>query len=183
MSKNKRRQSLEEATKDIDIPQPAASPKRPRLISVTNLERHGYRMEPRVVHHDRCKPFWTPAQSFRRHRQGMFFSKRASGSNGIKRASRVSQRPKNLSTQFSPNSFPYCCPPEFFDVSPRLRDAIPPADGEMSLWKDGHAAFINSSAGIGGTHWIGKRPLGSGGFGTAGLWERRDENNAVIEVL
>ena len=70
-----------------------------------------------------------------------------------------------------------------FDVSPWLRDAIPPDDDEMYFWEDAHTAFINSANGLENLNWIGKRPLGAGTFGTAGLWERRDENNALIEVL
>lgn len=82
----------------------------------------------------------------------------------------------------SPNSSPYSGPPELFDVRPGLPDAIFPTDDEMSYWKTDHAAFINSPAGLGDANWIGKRPLGSGTFGTAGLWELSDENNVVIEV-
>ena len=66
---------------------------------------------------------------------------------------------------------------------PDLLDAIPLADGETSYWKAEHAAFIKSAAGLDNANWIGKRPLGSGAFGTAGLWELRDENNLVTKVL
>ena len=88
-----------------------------------------------------------------------------------------------MATAPSPNSFPYSGPPEQFDVTPGLQDAVPLADGESSFWVAEHAAFIKSAAGLDNADWIGVRPLGSGSFGIAGLWELRDENNAVIEVL
>lgn len=31
--------------------------------------------------------------------------------------------------------------------------------------------------------WRGVKPLGRGGFGMAGLWEKRDENGALIDVI
>ena len=83
----------------------------------------------------------------------------------------------------SPNSLPYSGPAAQFDVAPGLQDAIPLADGESSFWVAEHAAFIKSPAGMDNRNWIGTRPLGSGSFGTAGLWELRDENNVMTEVL
>ena len=91
--------------------------------------------------------------------------------------------PLQLSNPFSPNSFPYSGPAKDFDVSPGLRDAIPPGLDVMPFWKPEQAAFINSAAGLDDVTWVGKRPLGTGSFGTAGLWERRDEDNSILEVL
>ena len=90
--------------------------------------------------------------------------------------------PPQRSNPLSPNSLPYSGPPENFDVSLGLRDAIPPDPGAMSFWTPEQAAFINSAAGLDDVTWVGKRPLGTGSFGTAGLWERRDEDNTVLEV-
>lgn len=88
-----------------------------------------------------------------------------------------------MPTPPSPNSFPYSGPPELFDVTPGLLDAMFLADDESPFWDTDHAAFIKSAAGLENENWLGKRPLGSGSFGTAGLWELRDDNNVVIEVL
>ena len=82
----------------------------------------------------------------------------------------------------SPNSSPYSGPPELFDVTPKLPDKVFPTEGEWSYWKTDHVTFINSPAGLGNENWVGKRPLGAGTFGTAGLWELSDKNNVVIEV-
>ena len=110
-------------------------------------------------------------------------SHRTSGHSGEARPISGQGRPESMGTAPSPNSFPYSGPPEQFDVTTGLRDAIPLADGETSLWAADHAAFIKSAAGLDKANWIGVRPLGSGTFGIAGLWELRDENNVVIEVL
>lgn len=104
-------------------------------------------------------------------------------SKGERRSISGLQPLREVPTPPSPHSYPYSGTPEQFDVSSELLDAIAPADGEMSVWKTEHAAFIKSAAGLEDTTWIGKRPLGSGTFGTAGLWERRDANNVLIEVL
>ena len=95
------------------------------------------------------------------------------------------RRPQPVSLQlfvFSPNSLPYSGPPESFDVSPGLPDALPPDLDKLALWKPEQAAFISSAAGLDDETWVGKRPLGAGNFGTAGLWERRNEDNALLEV-
>lgn len=127
------------------------------------------------------RPSSVPVQPFRLHPRRHFVSEGARPSKRNKRP--TSGRQRRPRTLHSPNSFPYSCRPEWFDVTPGLADAIPPADGEMPYWKTEHAAFIKSDAGLDDESWTGKRPLGSGTFGTAGLWERCDENNAVIEVL
>lgn len=155
--------------------------KRRRLSSTRQLGEGGTR--PNRVRGDGYKPTSVPMQPFRRHHDARRVSEGVRPLSRNKRASFRHRRPRRLSLPFSPNSFPYSGPPDLFDVSPGLQDAIPPADDDMYFWKDEHMAFIKSSAGLNRLHWIGIRPLGSGGFGTAGLWERRDENNVLIEVL
>ncbi len=31
--------------------------------------------------------------------------------------------------------------------------------------------------------WVGKRPLGQGGFGMAGLWEKYDGEGNIVDVI
>ena len=179
MSTNKRQNNNEEALKANDEPRSSSLRKKPRLSSLKAPVREEEQIEPVVVRDDGYRPPSAPMRLFRRHYQLNFISEEV-------RSSNQNRAPLSEHTQtfmpFSPNSFPYSGPPRWFDVSPELQDAILPVDGEMSFWKAEHTAFINSAAGLEGAHWIGKRPLGSGAFGTAGLWERRDENNVVIEV-
>ena len=177
MSSNKRRHSLDRVTRGDAEPRPDFLRKKPRLSSVKDLERDGKFLKPIAIEDDDCKHASAPTHLFRPYHQLDSVSARAMPRSGIE------LRPTKGSTTFSPNSYPYSGPPESFDVPPGLPDVIHPADGEMSSWEAEHAAFIKSAAGLSGSHWIGRRPLGSGGFGTAGLWERRDENNVVIEVL
>lgn len=170
------------ATQSDGEHQSASSRNKRRLSSTRQLGEDGTR--PKRVQGNGYKPTSVPMQPFRRHHDAHIVSEGARPSNRNKRASFRGRRLRRLSLPFSPNSFPYSGPPEWFDVSPGLRDAIPPADDDdMYFWKDEHSAFIKSAAGLDHLHWIGRRPLGSGGFGTAGLWERRDENNVLIEVL
>ena len=176
MSINKRRHSLDKATRGDAEPQSKLR-QRLRLSPVKELERAGKLLKPIVIEDDDCRHASAPTRLFRPYHQLGRISAKARPFNSIR------HRPKRISTPFSPNSAPYSGPPELFDVSPSLPDVVPPADGEMYSWKAGHAGFIKSAAGLSNSHWIGKRPLGSGGFGTAGLWERRDENNVVIEVM
>lgn len=112
-----------------------------------------------------------------------FVSGGARPSNRNERPSVGHLRPGKIPVASSPNSSPYSGPPDQFDVSPQLLDAVTLGDGDKSYWKTEHAAFIKSAAGLDNANWIGKRPLGSGGFGTAGLWELRDDNNVVTEAL
>ena len=177
MSSSKRRHSLDKTAKGDGGPPPNLLRKRPRLSPVKDLKKDGKFLKSRVIEDDYRKHVSAPTQLFRPHGQLDSVSAQARQSN------RIEQRPPQVSTLFSPNSAPYSGPPELFDVSPSLPDVIHPIDGERSSWKMEHASFIKSAAGLSGSHWIGKRPLGSGGFGTAGLWERRDENNVVIEVM
>ena len=177
MSNNKRHNSLDKSTIGDAEPRHNFLRKKPRLSPVKDLKRDGKFLKSRVIEDDDGRHATASAQLFRPHHQLDVISAQARPFNSIK------YRPNKVFTPFSPNSAPYSGPPELFDVPPGLPDVIPPAEGELSLWEAGHAAFIKSAAGLSESHWIGKRPLGSRGFGTAGLWERRNENNAVIEVI
>ena len=59
---------------------------------------------------------------------------------------------------------------------------IPDLD-QVELWGEEAAAFIASAPGVGEAGWVGKRPLGEGGFGRAGLWELYDAEGNVQRVL
>ena len=54
---------------------------------------------------------------------------------------------------------------------------------DSELWGEDIAAFIASAPGGYGPGWVGKRPLGQGGFGRAGLWELLDDEGNVLQVL
>lgn len=56
---------------------------------------------------------------------------------------------------------------------------------DLELWTRPAAEFIRSGIGsIGSSNdWIGKRPLGEGGFGLAGLWERLGEDGTPVDQL
>ncbi|KAI9877553.1 MAG: hypothetical protein M1830_003601, partial [Pleopsidium flavum] len=51
------------------------------------------------------------------------------------------------------------------------------------LWGEEAAAFIASAPGAHEPGWVGKRPLGEGGFGRAGLWELQDEEGNVRQRM
>lgn len=55
---------------------------------------------------------------------------------------------------------------------------------DISLWTKPAAEFIRSPSGISGVPdmWIGRKPLGEGSFGLAGLWEKVDFEGNVIDV-
>ncbi len=135
------------------------------------------------------KPISADLQPFRQHHHVRFVSEGARPANRNKRAAPEhppEHRPSIRTSQpFSPNSDPYSRLPDSFDVSPGLRDAEPlsPGRAARSRWEPEHAAFINSKAGFRNEKWVGKRPLGFGGFGTAGLWELRDNNDNLLKVL
>lgn len=169
------------ATQSHDEHQSALSRHKRPLLSTRQLGEGGIRLN--WVQRDGYKPNSAPLQRFHRRHGKKLVSEGARPSNRNKRAPFRRVWPRKLSLPFSPNSLPYSGPPELFDVSPGLRDAFPPADNEVHPWEDKHAAFIKSAAGLDQLHWIGVRPLGFGGYGAAGLWERRDENNVLIEVL
>ena len=182
MSKNKRKNSPDEVSEGNGEIDSRSLRKTPQLSSTVKLDQHRRLEKPKVIHDGTYKPSSLPLQPFRLHHRPLFVSEGARPSKRYQRPTSEYQQHPRVATQPSPHSFPYSSPPELFDVTPWLPDAIPPADGEMSDWKIEHAAFIKSEAGLDNANWIGKRPLGSGAFGTAGLWERRDTNNVVIEV-
>lgn len=55
---------------------------------------------------------------------------------------------------------------------------------DLELWTLPAAEFIRSGIGLieSQDDWVGKRPLGQGGFGLAGLWERLDEDGTPVDV-
>lgn len=86
-----------------------------------------------------------------------------------------------LSTQDSKN----------IDERPNEYDALPgettkgvPRPNDLELWTEPAAEFIRSEVGLTESphHWIGKRPLGEGGFGLAGLWERLGVDGTTVDV-
>ena len=72
-------------------------------------------------------------------------------------------------------------PVEAYDVAWTQKAAAPANASDLEKWDTAPAEFIRSSSGL-GIGWLGKRPLGAGGFGMAGLWKKRDDNGTVIEV-
>jgi len=82
------------------------------------------------------------------------------------------------------NSSTYSDSAEMYDVPPNFEPEGRVAVDDPHQWKrkKGLAAkFIHSASGIGST-WIGKRPLGAGAFGIAGLWEKYDNDGKLIDV-
>ena len=173
MSTRKRRNSSNEAAESNAKAHSASPPKKSRLstIEVAGNIRSVEAAPSRVRNHRRTS---APLQPYEPHRRKKFFSE---GSRPKNRNKRVTPR------KSSPNSRPYSLPPHWFDSEPELPHAVTLADGETTFWNAEHATFIKSAAGLANAKWIGVRPLGQGGFGTAGLWELRDENNAVTEVM
>lgn len=72
-------------------------------------------------------------------------------------------------------------PIEIYDVTWNQKAAVTANASDYGKWDTAPADFIKSSSDL-GSGWVGKRPLGSGAFGVAGLWEKRDNNGTVIEV-
>ena len=72
-------------------------------------------------------------------------------------------------------------PVEAYDVAWNEKAAATANARDYDKWDTDPAQFIRSYSGL-GNDWVGKRPLGAGGFGMAGLWEKLDENGTVIEV-
>lgn len=72
-------------------------------------------------------------------------------------------------------------PIEPYDVTWNQKAAATANLSDYGKWDTAPAEFIRSSSGL-GSGWVGKRPLGSGAFGVAGLWEKRDNNGSVMEV-
>ena len=70
---------------------------------------------------------------------------------------------------------------EAYDVAWNQKAAATANASDYEKWDTASAEFIRSYSGL-GSGWVGKRPLGVGGFGMAGLWEKSDGNGTVIEV-
>lgn len=179
MSTAKRKVNVDEAP-EADHEQRSASPrKRSRLSSFKNVDGDRKRIKLGATPVNDHKAKSAPVPLLWRQDQPIFV---AEGARRNKSTFFGDPRLREASIPHSPISFPYDGSPKLFDVSPDLLDAIAPADGEMPFWNAEHAAFIKSAAGLKDANWVGKRPLGFGTFGTAGLWERLNEDNDLIEV-
>lgn len=77
----------------------------------------------------------------------------------------------------------YSQSPEHYDVEQGVKAVGVPEPRDIELWGStpGAAQFIRSQSGL-EQDWIGVRPLGKGGNGIAGLWERRGDDGQVIDV-
>lgn len=75
----------------------------------------------------------------------------------------------------------FTTPQEDFDASDAEDVLGEPLSDDVGLWSQPPAQFIRSEAGLQG-NWVGKRPLGQGGFGLAGLWEKIDGEGHVVDV-
>ncbi|KAI9719435.1 MAG: hypothetical protein M1812_003506 [Candelaria pacifica] len=73
--------------------------------------------------------------------------------------------------------------PQTYDAFDYEKIRGPANPDQTQRWGLKAAEFINSPPGWGGPGWVGKRPLGQGGFGTAGLWVKYNEDGNVIDVL
>ena len=74
-------------------------------------------------------------------------------------------------------------PKQYDALSYETTKGIANAD-DLALWTQPAAEFIRSGIGLvdSSGDWVGKRPLGQGGFGLAGLWERLDEDGNPVDV-
>ena len=69
------------------------------------------------------------------------------------------------------------------DVAKGVKIVGRPTLRQEERWSErGGARFISSESGLADTAWIGKRPLGVGTFGIAGLWEKLDRDGGVIDL-
>lgn len=79
-------------------------------------------------------------------------------------------------------------PGEKYDAPARERveARLDRGGGDEADWDSDATKFIRSPAGAAGGclngNWVGVRPLGRGGFGMAGLWEKRDQDGTVVDV-
>lgn len=73
-------------------------------------------------------------------------------------------------------------PVETYDLALNHKAAATAKASDYAKWDIAPAEFIRSDSGL-GNGWVGKRPLGAGGFGMAGLWEKLDGNGAVVEQM
>ena len=88
---------------------------------------------------------------------------------------------KTPSEPYDINEGHHSDPVEAYDVAWDQKAAAPANASDYEKWDTAPAEFIKSNSGL-GSGWLGKKPLGAGGFGMAGLWEKRDDNGTVIEV-
>lgn len=68
-----------------------------------------------------------------------------------------------------------------YDVDPEESAYGAPTAADLQYWTRSAAQFIRSSSGIDAT-WVGRRPLGQGSFGIAGVWEKYDHNGNMVDV-
>ena len=82
------------------------------------------------------------------------------------------------------HSDPKSTPLEHYDAKPWEGTVGLPSIQDYDLWNANAAQFIRSESGFEGegSGWVGKRPLGEGGFGMAGLWEKYDHEGNVVDV-
>ena len=82
------------------------------------------------------------------------------------------------------NGDPESTPIEQYDAEPWEGTVGLPSIQDYNAWSVQAAQFIRSESGYGGegSGWVGKRPLGEGGFGMAGLWEKYDNDGNVVDV-
>ena len=71
--------------------------------------------------------------------------------------------------------------PTPYDVDPTETAYGVPTRQDMRYWNRTASSFIRSSSGIDPT-WVGRRPLGQGSFGIAGVWEKFDHNGNIVDV-
>ena len=73
---------------------------------------------------------------------------------------------------------------ENYDVGPGVEAQGVPNARDMEYWGRAEQIprFIRSQSGIEG-NWVGVKPLGVGGMGVTGLWERRGDDGQMVEVL
>ncbi|KAL8950394.1 MAG: hypothetical protein Q9222_003574 [Ikaeria aurantiellina] len=87
--------------------------------------------------------------------------------------------------QDSQHTFALNVPNNPRDISPNEQNVWgPPEDGDIPLWGRKVSKFIRSPIGPEkdwGSGWRGVKPLGKGGFGVAGLWEKLDQDGKVID--
>ena len=79
--------------------------------------------------------------------------------------------------QAGDGNFPW----HLYDVDPSESAFGVPSKADLKFWTRSAASFIRSSSAIDAT-WVGRRPLGQGSFGIAGVWEKYDHNGNMIDV-
>ena len=70
---------------------------------------------------------------------------------------------------------------ESFDIKDNSEVFGLPTPDDVRRWKEG-AYFIKSNSGLRNSRWVGKRPLGQGGFGITGLWQQYNADGRVKKV-